>query len=74
MKKIFFLFLISFSLFAQPTIIFTGNPRYHWILRKERVDSVLTKNGLTRDSEFHAVIENTEAIAISAFLNCSKLI
>ena len=59
-----------FSLFAQPTITFI--PSDGVTLTRADVDSTLEANGLTRESEFHAV-SDAEKIGTSAFMNCYNL-
>ena len=75
----YFLFLISFSAIAQPTITFT--PSEGTTLTRSDVDDILAANGLDRESEFHAIIENTTLIApgddnsgTGVFQNCKYLL
>jgi len=70
-------FILGSSLLAQPTIIFT--PSVGDTLRRVDVNATLEANGLTRDCEFHAIIEDATTIAqgnmfYGVFMDCSNLL
>jgi len=56
---------------AQPTIIFT--PGAGTTLTYDDVSKVLVANELTRDSNFHAIIENATVIGANAFAGSGLL-
>ena len=56
---------------AQPTITFT--PSAGTTLSYDDVSKVLATNELTRDSNFHAIIENATVIGANAFVGCGLL-
>jgi len=70
----FFLIAISFcyTTTAQPTITFY--PSDGTTLTRQDVDNTLAAHGLTRDSEFHAVIEEATEIGSFAFISIKNLI
>ena len=74
MKKtliyVLLLLAVATTLNAQPTITFT--PSDGTTLTYVDVDSTLAANGLTRDSEFHAV-SNAEIVGANAFYRCAGL-
>ena len=67
-----FVFCYAASITAAPTITFY--PSDGTTLTRQDVDNTLTAHGLTRDSEFHAVIEVAEKTNREAFAFCIALL
>ena len=65
------IFCCSADATAQPTITFT--PSAGTTLTYDDVSKVLAANELTRDSTFHAIIENATVVGGSAFAGSGLL-